>query len=268
MASNRFYIGIDEAGRGPVIGPMVIAGVLIESNMINDLVGLEVKDSKQLSPKKREELVAGIKFVAKCKTRQISAEEIDKYRDCESLNTLELKVFANVASELISECLASKKGDEVFFEVIADCPDVNELRFSSDLKKEVIFNLTRQFHLSDYPDISSKIFVSAKHKADETNPVVSSASIIAKVERDAAIRKIESEFRAHGSLDGNEIKIGSGYPSDNVTIRFLTSWYKAKGSFPPHTRSSWETCENIIAELKKKNVRNKKLTEFNDIEKA
>ncbi len=243
------------------MGPLVVGATLIESGMIDELVQLGVKDSKQLSPKKREELIAGIKFIAKWKTKHISAEEIDKYRDSDSLNKLELEAFAYVAAELIADCLAAHKNDEVTFEVTVDCPDVNELRFSSDMKKQTLEELARAQH-SSAAEHSSRIFVVARHKADETNPIVSAASIIAKVERDVAIRKIEADFRAHGTLDGQEICIGSGYPSDNVTVAFLTAWFKSKGSFPPHTRSSWETCENIMRELKKKKTQAKKIDEF------
>jgi ribonuclease HII len=90
-----------------------------------------------------------------------------------------------------------------------------------------------------------KFEIVSKHKADAIYPVVSAASIIAKVTRDRIIRDIEKELRK--TLDK---PMGSGYPSDSVTINFMENWIKAKGDLPPHTRRSWDTSLHLLATAK------------------
>lgn len=146
----------------------------------------------------------------------ISAEEIDSKRGSASLNEIELQMFADAIS-----------GMELT-EVYADCPDVNESAFGHALSLR-----------------SGNAKVISKHKADDTYPVVSAASIIAKVTRDRMMRDIACEF-------GTEI--GSGYPSDPVTVEFIASWIKENGNPPPHTRCSWETVKKMMALHKNKRI--------------
>src|SRR5207253_5468086 len=89
---------------------------------------------------------------------------------------------------------------------------------------------------------------SCQHNADELFPVVSAASILAKVCRDRQMRTIEDEIGMH---------IGSGYASDADTIAFLETWIRTHGSLPPHTRASWDTARRLLAE-----ARNHKLADF------
>jgi ribonuclease HII len=200
------FCGIDEAGRGPVIGPLVVAAVFVEDD--ERLKSIGVKDSKKLSPAIRERMFAEIAEAAEYRTVVISAEEIDLKRANYSLNEIELQMFAD-----------SVNGMKVS-RVYADCPDVNEMTFSSSLSSKL-----------------DNVKVIGKHKADDTYPVVSAASIIAKVTRDAIIKKISEEF-------GEDI--GSGYPSDPVTIDFIAKWIKENGNAPPHTRRSWETVKKMM----------------------
>jgi len=198
--------GIDEAGRGPVMGPMVVAAVFVEDDA--PLVKIGVKDSKKLSPEARGRMFDEITKVADHRIIIISAENIDEERKCVSMNEIELELFADAAR--------GKK----FARVYADCPDVNENAFASSLSAKL--NGTK---------------VTAEHKADDTYPVVSAASILAKVTRDRCILKISKELRCD---------IGSGYPSDPVTIDFIGKWIKENGNAPPHTRCSWETVKKML----------------------
>jgi len=198
--------GIDEAGRGPVIGPMVVAAVFVEDD--EALVNIGVKDSKKLTPATRERMFDEIIKVAGHKIIMISAEEIDAKRKNDSLNEIELQMFA--------DSVQGKKVSRVY----ADCPDVNENAFASSLSLKL-----------------NGVKVIAKHKADDTYPVVSAASILAKVTRDRCIEKISKEF-------GTDI--GSGYPSDPVTTGFIGKWIKENGNAPPHTRCSWETVKKMM----------------------
>lgn len=200
--------GVDEAGRGPVIGPLVVCGVSIEGDDI--LRKLGVKDSKKLSRIKREDLSEKIRKVAgRIEIVEVAASDIDSLRDEMTLNQLEVKVFASIIKNL---------GSDVAY---VDAADVDEERFARDIQDE----------------IGSKVNIISKHKADDTYPVVSAASILAKVRRDALVLSIEEDIGE---------PIGSGYASDPVTIRFIESWLARYNSLPPHTRKSWDTSSRLV----------------------
>ena len=207
--------GIDEAGRGPVLGPMVVAGVLLESE--SQLEGMNVRDSKKVAPKKREVLAQEIRKIAKTEVIIVPAEDIDTMRQVMTMNVMETKVFASIIEKL--------KPDIAYI----DSADVDEERFGRDIQGELDFTLE----------------IVSKHGADDCYPIVSAASIIAKTTRDAEVRKIKEEI-------GQEI--GSGYPSDTVTIRFLEEWVSSHGTFPPHTRKSWKTAQRILDQAKTKKI--------------
>ncbi len=215
--------GIDEAGRGPVIGPLIIAGVTFEDD--SKLIEYKVKDSKQLSPSRREELAKIIKKTAlNYQTIVIPAEDIDDMRKIMTLNEIELNAFIKIIKKLKPEIC------------YVDSVDVNEIRFGRNLSKDIPF----------------KTKIISKHKADELYPVVSAASIIAKSRREEEVKKIESVLEKKLSLP-----LGSGYPADPITQKFLKVWLDKFGELPPYTRHSWKTTQKILNE---KNVR--KLDDF------
>ena len=212
--------GIDEAGRGPCIGPLVIAGVLIDNEQ--KLVELGVRDSKQLSPARREKLAKQIRSQAHgIELIVISAEDIDSMRKTMTMNELEVFVFTKLIEKLHPEIC------------YVDAVDVNDQRFATNI-------LT---HLSFSPRIISE------HKADEKYPVVAAASIIAKTIRDEHIRKIANTLEHQLSMP-----MGSGYPADQQTIIFLQTWYERFKSFPTEVRHSWSTVQNIIDKKQKKTL--------------
>lgn len=198
--------GIDEAGRGPVMGPLVVAAVFADNDALLRKIG--VRDSKKLSPSVRERMYGEISDAAEFRTVILSAEGIDSERSFRTMNEIEMRMFADAV-----------RGMNVS-EVYADCPDVNTSAFSSGLSS--LLNGTK---------------VTAEHKADDTYPIVSAASIIAKVTRDRMMEKIANEF-------GTDV--GSGYPSDPVTTEFIAKWIKENGDVPPHTRRSWETVRRMM----------------------
>ena len=215
--------GADEAGRGPCFGPLVVAGVLVENDA--ELVRIGVCDSKQLTPKKREQLAPQIKkIVSKYEIIVLPAADIDDLRKTMTLNELEVFVFSKIIEKL--------KPDVCY----VDAADVNEERFGRDILS----------HLSYKPQMISK------HKADENYPIVGAASILAKVTRDEHVRKIAQELEPKLNLP-----LGSGYPADPVTKKFLQTWVSQFGSLPPHVRTSWETCQKLI-----KNHKTKRLDDF------
>ncbi|UCE92507.1 MAG: ribonuclease HII [Methanobacteriota archaeon] len=199
--------GVDEAGRGPVMGPLVVCGVSVEDEA--PLVGLGVRDSKKLTRSRRDELAPRIIEVSQVEVVEVSAEEIDALRERMTINQLEAMLFARVIDRL-SPTIA-----------YLDAADVSEERFCE---------MTRSH-------MSCGASTVAKHRADDAYPVVSAASIIAKVTRDRRVGLIERELGT---------SLGSGYASDPVTRAFLQNWIAEKGSLPPHTRRSWETSQKLM----------------------
>ncbi len=204
--------GIDEAGRGPVLGPLVVAGVASEEE--EPFADLGLKDSKQLSPRAREKLAADIRNrAAKIELTVASAEEIDMWRQTMTLNEVEVRLFTQVARGLRAEAL------------IVDACDTDARRFGLDIMAGLRFDC--------------KVF--SAHKADEDEPIVSAASIIAKVERDRLMavisRRAEQDYG---------IPAGSGYPSDPITRHYLNTVIERTGGLPPETRRSWKTADDLL----------------------
>ena len=209
------YIGIDEAGRGPVLGPMVIAGVLLKKEDITQLVTLGIKDSKQISKKKRESLYHEIiKIAQDYKIIQISPAEIDANKQNNSnLNNLELENIINILSEL-------KNWNEAYI----DACDVDPNRMQKKIQNH----------------FQGKII--AEHKADINYPVVSAASILAKVTRDNEILQAQKQY---------DIDLGSGYCSDQKTINFLTHYVEKYSKLPEIARKSWITSQKLMTNKNK-----------------
>ncbi len=215
--------GVDEAGRGPVIGPLVVAGVSIDERDLPKLVDLGVKDSKLLSPQRRAKLAVQIReLILKCHIELLSPAIIDlvveSKRRLYKLNRLEAHAMAKVINVLEPDI------------VYVDASDIRADRFGEHIAENLLF--------------SPKII--CEHKADVNYPIVSAASIIAKVERDKVISQLQKK---HGN-------IGCGYPRDFNTIRFLEDWIRNFGTYPDFVRKSWKTAKRIKIEA---NSRQKRL---------
>ena len=204
--------GVDEAGKGPVIGPLVVAAVKVDN--AKDIEDLGFKDSKQLTPKRRKELAELIKREFHYAVEIIEPEIVDEYRKQNKLNQLNREAF---------ERLISKLNPKVAY---VDAADVNENRFGSEIKK----SLTNP----NDTDIISM------HKADAKIPVVAAASIIAKETREMEIEKIKDRIG----------DFGSGYPNDKRTIKFLESFYDDNGKWPEEVRESWSTLGKILQRIR------------------
>ena len=196
-------LGIDEAGRGSVLGPMVIAGVIVPEKMEKVLERMGVKDSKRLTPNRRTILSRKLKKMFDYEIVVITAREIDEMR-AEGINLNEIE---KNAMESILLKMKPKKA-------IVDAVDVKAERFQDNLCEDTGVN------------------VLAEHKADDKYIQVSAASIIAKAERDDQIAQINKEFIKSGG-------IGSGYPSDPKTKEFLTNY--TYDEMPDFVRRSWAT---------------------------
>ena len=203
-------IGIDEAGRGPVAGPLVLAAVGVTEEQLKQIEKLPLKDSKLLTVKQREELLKEIQNITdKFYYSIVPAVEIDNKRKVMSLNELE----ALKTAELI------EKFDEIS-KVIIDLPDPR-----ADQYKRRISKYTK---IDDYNII-------AEHKADMNYKICSAASILAKEKRDELIKEIEKK---------HNITLGTGYPHDERTIKTLED-YAEKKERPTFVRYSWETARRI-----------------------
>lgn len=218
--------GVDEAGRGSVLGPLVIAGVSIDEAMIPKLKRLGVKDSKLLPPDKRESLYKEIKKISKAVVyEKIQPPAIDRVvfngQKLFRLNYLEAKVMAKVLSKLRFDL------------AYVDCCDTNQERFGYLISDMIAEKLGRKFTVGEKNPLSEKI--KSEHHADRNHPIVSAASIIAKVTRDSAIKRLHKK---HG-------KFGSGYPSDPDTISYLKQSFETAKEFPAFTRMSWLTVRRM-----------------------
>jgi ribonuclease HII len=200
--------GIDDAGRGSMLGPLVIAGISLNKKNLRKLSSLGVKDSKKLSPKLRESLYKQIiKIVDDYYVAKIPPKSIDASVKKHYLNRLEAKYMAKVVSKL---------NPDISY---VDSCDVNPQRFGKEISR-----------LSDNHKIKSY------HHADSRFVVVSAASILAKVTRDRTITKLRKNY-----------DLGSGYPSDSLTVKFVTKYYKKNHEMPNFVRKSWKPVQKIIA---------------------
>ncbi|HVM44376.1 MAG TPA: ribonuclease HII [Candidatus Thermoplasmatota archaeon] len=198
---------MDEAGRGPVLGPLVVAAVLVDSE--RELRKLKVKDSKLLSPAKREELAPLIREVARrVELRVVPAEELNARMPGENLNEIEVEAFA----ELLERLAPSS--------AVLDACDVNADRFGRNVGARV----------------SHACAIKSVHEADAKHPVVAAASILAKVERDRLMAQISAE---HGAC-------GSGYSHDVHTQQWLAAYVRAHNRLPTFARREWETSKRLL----------------------
>ncbi|MBI5223822.1 ribonuclease HII [Candidatus Micrarchaeota archaeon] len=197
--------GIDEAGRGPVIGPLIIAIATCKRSNEKKLKELASKDSKQLSPKQREETLIELRKICEFREIEVSATQINKMMKEMSLNDIEAKFMAQ---------LVQRAGDA---DIMIDMPD----RYSWTFKERMAKFGAHKFE--------------AQHKADANYPIVAAASIFAKVTRDqrtAQIREITG------------VDFGSGYPSDPKTKKAIEN-KEERTRISEYLRWEWKTLENI-----------------------
>lgn len=211
--------GLDEAGRGPVLGSMVISGVTFRPEVIEELKTIGVKDSKLLSPMRRSSLAELILEKAeKFKVIELSPAQMDELRLVKKikLNQIEAIEFAHIIDYL--------KPAEAYI----DSADVKPERFANEIQRH----------------LRTKTKLIVEHYADRKYPQVSAASILAKVRRDQCIEELKKRY---GDL-------GSGYSSDPRTIRFLERWVKKHGKLPKFARKSWETARRIQDQITQKKL--------------
>ncbi len=199
--------GVDEAGRGCLIGPLIVAGVTFEKEAIPQLSDWGVRDSKRLTPKHREEIADLIKGLA----IGVSYFELQpRSIDLIVLRNVKLRKLNYVEAIAMAKVIRELRPDEAY----VDACDVNAERFGTIISKVLGYKLN----------------VVSEHRADSTYLVVSAASILAKVRRDAIISELHERY---GDFN-------SGYPSDEKTITWLEQWVHNYKACPECVRLSWK----------------------------
>jgi len=206
-----YQLGVDEAGKGPALGPMVAAAVRADEGDLPD----GIDDSKRLTPATRESIAAELRESSAIAVGVgiVTTDEID---DPETdMNGLTVAAQVRALGDVATD------DDHAF----VDAGDVSESRFARRVADGVA-------------ESGVDIDVTAEHGADEASRLVGAASIVAKVERDSRIDALDENY---------DRDIGSGYPSDPTTREFLADYVDGHGELPACARASWSTCEDVLA---------------------
>lgn len=208
MRTER-VLGIDEAGRGSVLGPLVVGAFVVRSDRIAALRATGATDSKALSPAARRSVYGALGSVGERRSVALAPRTVDRYVRRGALNELEALAFARLVRTLHPD------------RALVDACDVDAERFGREVTR---------LAGGDVP-------VVARHHADRDEVVVGAASVVAKVRRDRAIRSLASRL-------GSEV--GSGYPSDRRTVEFLRERLAKERSPPAYVRRSWATMQRVM----------------------
>ena len=214
--------GVDEAGRGPVIGPMVISLAIIDKDKESMLRTIGVKDSKLLSPKQREDLLPKLKKMCEFKVSIITAKELNKLmKQRISLNAIEAMKISDLITQVTTARLS--KIDKIYI----DSPDPTAYKLANRIRG----------YLPSSVKIAGKLH--STHKADVIYAIAGAASISAKVIRDKEIEKIKKEMKCD---------FGSGYSHDERTIECLEQNLEHP-VLKKYIRTEWATTKNLIQKL-------------------
>ena len=205
--------GVDEAGKGPVLGSMFAAAVAVEPSDLPD----DVDDSKRIAPERRAELAETIREVGAVGVAEIPVERIDD--EATDMNSLTVAAHAEAIDALVES--VDEHPPEESHEGYVDAGDTNAVRFERRVEDGT----------------GAAVDLRAEHGADETYQVVGAASIVAKVARDAHVDALAEEFG----------DVGSGYPGDGTTREFLESYVADHDALPACARESWQTSKDVLA---------------------
>jgi ribonuclease HII len=205
------------------LGPLVVAGVIVDAEGEKALRKIGVKDSKKLTPKRREELAPKIEEIAKSVlVMRVQPCRIDKMRS-EGIN------LDRIEAMKMAEIISMSDADSIYVDSLTHNP-----------KK--FMGVIMEHMNGKNPEMN------VENYADETYPVVSAASIVAKVERDTAIQEIKDKVK---------VDFGVGYSHDERTIKFVEELIKSRKPLPSFVRQSWMTTQ-----LLKEASLQRKLQEF------
>lgn len=210
----KAVLGIDEAGRGAVLGPLVVSGVLVPGEGLDTLVELGARDSKAVPRERRKELLAGIAQAAWVKAVVIPARVVDQ----ENLTQLELSAAAKIVEEASP---VTRHPSPIT--VVMDAPVA---------PGAIPAFRARLASATGLPEGA----ISAYPKADSLHPAVSAASLAAKVIRDAYVAYLHTRYG----------DFGWGYPGEGKVVAFLTRWLAERGGLPPICRTRWRTVKRLL----------------------
>lgn len=202
-------LGIDEAGRGAVLGPLVVAGIAAEEAGLTELWGLGARDSKRV-PRGRRQAVT--RAIARCGARGrvvvVSASEVDR----DTLTALESAAILELARHFSPARL------------VVDTP--------------VGPAAIRQFAatVSARTGLPREAICVVPH-ADRDHPAVAAASLLAKVVRDGYVVALRRQFG----------DFGWGYPSEARVQAYLASWLAERGALPPICRTRWRCAQDLLS---------------------
>ena len=196
-------LGIDEAGRGCVLGALFIGGYLVRREDELALRAAGAADSKALTHVKRLAARARLQELGTADVRQVAVREIDGA----SLNALEEAVVADL--------VATHRPGLVRMDALG--PPIGIPRMIARIEARLPADLRPKWVVEP--------------KADATFALVGAASIFAKTDRDAALEQLAA---AHGAL-------GSGYPHDPATRAWLAAHARTGRPWPAFVRTKWET---------------------------
>jgi len=217
----KIIVGVDEAGRGPVLGPLVMVAIAMKEGELKKLEWLGVKDSKQLSSSVREELFERIHEVVydfRIEVIEPDAIDLSLREPGTNLNWLEAETCARMVSELDPDT------------IIIDCPSPNIKAYTDFISSRLSAGVREK----------AKLVV--EHKADVNYVVASAASVVAKVIRDRAVDHIKNEIG---------IDCGSGYTSDPKTQEFLAKYHETHAHL---FRRGWQSYKDVIEKKKQKTL--------------
>ena len=210
-ATDRLIGGVDEAGRGALVGPLVVAGITVKSSRLHRLAKIGIKDSKLLSPNQRRSLIPKlideVESICIC---ILTPLDVDRGVQDNNLNLLEAQAMAVVIDNIFPDI------------VFIDSCDVNTVRYRKSVSEFVCVNRPKR--------------IISLHHAEYASIAVAGASIMAKVTRDLEMLRIREEYG----------EMGSGYPSDKRTKEFIRKWIK-KNNTPQHfIRKSWKSMKTLL----------------------
>jgi len=197
-------VGVDEAGRGSFVGPLVVGGFAVEDSELDSVRAVGARDSKELTRAAREEVYSRLQRLGSLASIALSPRVVDRAVRINGLNDLEAEAFGAV--------IRSLRGSEAR----VDACDPNEARFGRRVSARA----------------GAGTRVIARHHADRDDPLVGAASIVAKVRRDRALARLRAALGAG---------LGSGYPSDEQTVAFVRDHLRRVETLPTWLRASWAT---------------------------
>ncbi len=204
-------LGIDEAGRGCVLGDLFVGGYCCKEDQLADIKEAGATDSKKISPKKRVRILESLKDIGVGEVIQITPQQIDRG----NINTLEEEAFATL--------IIRHKPDRVYIDAPAHPKAIPAFQ------KRLCHRILAAGH--KIPELI------IEPKADLHYPIVGAASIFAKVLRDQSIEALGT--------------VGSGYPSDPKTRTWIKGFFERGEELPDSVRKRWGTIETIRNEVLK-----------------